>query len=264
MVNLTKKLHIIILISCVFLLYLIWSYKGCHTVAEFNWDKGITLSLCMTNNLGKTYETQATEMSMPKKEEGTKTVQTPNEHSPVMKSVDFKMEKAMKAYANAQKVIVLSLMDSGTVDMAANLYLTSYHKFNITNYLFISSDSKSCPTLSSEYPAIHCVQYVNDTNGLTASSFGTKAFVRKTHYKTQAILEAVRLGFSVLLVDIDIVMFKNPFPYLDQCPQCDLQIQWDHNMVCSGFFYIRSTQWGRYIFIILSCSYHIFVYDIVY
>ena len=195
--NSTKRLHFIILISCVFLRYLIWSYKGCHTVAVFSWDNGITLALCMTNNPGKTYEAQATEMSMPKKEEGTKIVGTQIKDSPVMKSVNSKMEKAMKAYADGQKVIVLSLMDSGTVDTAANVYLTSYQKFNITNYLFISSGSKSCPSLTSEYPAIHCVQYVNDTDGLTASSFGTKAFVRKTHYKTQAVLEAVRLGFSV-------------------------------------------------------------------
>ena len=143
-----------------------------------------------------------------------------------------------------KKDIAISLIDYGYLDMSVNLYMF-YQRINLTNFLFVSSDNKACDALAKEVPNVPCVQYVFDTDAAKPSSFGSAAFVRKTHRKTKIVLDALKLNFNVLLVDVDIVFFKNPFPYLETCLDCDLQVQWDHGMACSGFYFVRATKAGE-------------------
>jgi len=56
--------------------------------------------------------------------------------------------------------------------------------------------------------------------------YGSLAFIRKTHVKTDLILTALKLGYTVLIVDVDIVFFKNPIPFVS-CTTCDIAIQSD-------------------------------------
>ena len=152
---------------------------------------------------------------------------------------------ALTKHADPQKKdIAISLIDYGYLDLAVNLYMF-YQRVNLTNFLFVSSDNKACDALAKEVPNVPCVQYVFDADAAKASSFGSAAFVRKTHRKTKIVLDALMLKFNVLLVDLDIVFFKNPFPYLDICSDCDLQVQWDHGMACSGFYFVRATKAGN-------------------
>ena len=73
------------------------------------------------------------------------------------------------------------------------------------------------------------------------SSYGSAAFKEKTHIKTKIILDALELGFDVLIVDVDIVFLKNPIPFFD-CDNCDIQIQSDGPEINSGFYYVRPTK----------------------
>ena len=41
--------------------------------------------------------------------------------------------------------------------------------------------------------------------------------------KTHIIAEALQLGFSVFILDVDIALFKDPMPYFD-CVDCDIQV----------------------------------------
>lgn len=87
---------------------------------------------------------------------------------------------------------------------------------------------------------IHVVHGETDKEGEYASSYGSEAFRRKTHLKTSMVLKALRMGYNVLLVDVDIVFLKNPFPYFT-CEKCDIHIQTDGPEINAGFYFVRPT-----------------------
>jgi hypothetical protein len=144
----------------------------------------------------------------------------------------------LKQQASWNDTIILSSVDSGYVDMAINLYFTSFRKFDIENYLFVGSDSDVCSTLSGFN--ITCFEYIHDKDGKNASRYGSTAFKRKTHLKTIIILEALLLGLQVLITDVDIVFLKNPLPYLT-CYTCDIELSSDGAEGNSGFYLARPT-----------------------
>ena len=57
-----------------------------------------------------------------------------------------------------------------------------------------------------------------------SSDFGSSDFVNKANMKTLAVLHILQSGYNPLLSDVDIQLFKNPFPFLT-CSECDLHIQ---------------------------------------
>ena len=54
---------------------------------------------------------------------------------------------ALEAKSDANKTVVVSLVDVGFIDMAVNLYEASFLPFNISNYLFLCSSKVACQIL---------------------------------------------------------------------------------------------------------------------
>ena len=59
--------------------------------------------------------------------------------------------------------------------------------------------------------------------------------------KTKVTLEALILGLTAIIIDADIVLFKDPLPYFN-CSDCDIQIEEDVYEDNSGFYMARPTQ----------------------
>ena len=138
------------------------------------------------------------------------------------------------------KSIILAVVDLGYLDLAINLYLTSLLEHHLYNYLFICSENTACDILNAlNISAYAYVDYA--VIGKTASSYFSKQFKKKTHVKTMAILDALKLRYSVLITDVDIVFFKNPFDHFP-CHHCDIQITSDEIEGNSGFYFARNTQ----------------------
>jgi hypothetical protein len=59
--------------------------------------------------------------------------------------------------------------------------------------------------------------------------------------KLEILQSVLRLGHRVLYTDIDIVWLKNPFPFIRDflSEECDLLIQTEQDMMCSGFLYAK-------------------------
>ncbi|KAK2154319.1 hypothetical protein LSH36_271g06021 [Paralvinella palmiformis] len=150
---------------------------------------------------------------------------------------EITLQDVMRSRA-LDNTIVLSSVDSGYLDMAVNLYLTSLKRFNVENYLFVGSDPDICNKLANF--SIACFDYIHDPDGSTASGYFSEAFKRKTHLKTKIILEALMLGLKVLITDVDIVFFTNPLP-LFTCTRCDIEISSDVIEGNSGFYFARPT-----------------------
>ena len=57
---------------------------------------------------------------------------------------------ALEQFADASKAIYVALVDSAFADVATNLYLTSFKRLNITNYLFVAMNAECCEIISSK------------------------------------------------------------------------------------------------------------------
>ena len=176
---------------------------------------------------------------------------------------DRALRDAVLARTSAEGVIFIAAVDFSFTTLAANLYETSFRRLNITNYLFVGLDAHVCDALqraasvavagsaTSDAAAstdggsggddeIACVRYLDDADGANSSDWGSTAFRRKTHYKTRIVLAVLRLGVVVVIVDVDIVFFRDPLPFLG-CTSCDVQIQNDLTEGNSGFYMARPT-----------------------
>ncbi len=59
--------------------------------------------------------------------------------------------------------------------------------------------------------------------------------------KLEILQSVLRLGHRILYTDIDIVWLKDPFPFIRDflSEECDLLIQTEQDMMCSGFLYAK-------------------------
>ena len=121
--------------------------------------------------------------------------------------------ETMKKRSDDKRRIYLGLVDASYTDMAYNMYVTSFKRFNITNFLYICSDQEAVHDLQTKH--IFCYHYEqNLINSDVPGEAGYQDFIIKTATKMKSIYLALLYGFNVLVVDIDIVFLKNPINYL--------------------------------------------------
>lgn len=168
--------------------------------------------------------------------------------------------EALASKADENGLILLLVVDSGYLEMALNIYRSSLLLHKIDNFLFICLDAQSSSFLNAE--GIGCLPHTNtftlgtstfDTMDMKTSytaktQYGTDAFRKKTHMKTIVILEALLLGYTVVIVDVDIVFFRNPLQRI-QCSRCDIVMQQDgmfkgKSEYNSGFYLVKPTKAG--------------------
>ena len=146
--------------------------------------------------------------------------------------------KLIESYADEENVIILAVTDLGYVQMALNLYESSFKRFNIDNYLFLCSHEKAEQFLTSRN--IHAISLWNDSFSEKESLYGKEGYRNKTNFKTDSVYLSLCLGYTTLLVDVDIVFLQNPLPYLMQfSTEYDLIIQNEYHWINSGWFIFR-------------------------
>ena len=155
--------------------------------------------------------------------------------------------RAVQTYASNGLIVIASFVFTYAA-MALNLFLTSYKRFNITNHLFVASDSLGCGKI--EPYGAHCIQYLNMKKAKAPSIYNSRDYNIKACVKPRIILECLNTGLDVLLVDLDIVFLKNPLSYFQYCQDCDLITQYDSagKQINSGFFLVRNTRRAIHLF----------------
>ncbi|ESO07127.1 hypothetical protein HELRODRAFT_170428 [Helobdella robusta] len=153
------------------------------------------------------------------------------------------------------KFIILALTDRAFVDMTLNLYLSSFKRFNISNYLFVGAGLEACHLVSLD---INCVHYTDDPDSRVANSFGTKSFIHKINIRTGMILDALLAGYTVLHTDLDVIFLKireeielqkAKVSIKESLPQKSLQendmaILWDYQSYNAGFLAVKPTNFS--------------------
>lgn len=148
---------------------------------------------------------------------------------------------ALQERASKDRVIYLAYVDLGFIDMVNNFIESSIIPHNISNYLFISSNTDLCHDFKSRN--IPCYVYMNTTSSDKPSMYGTSVFKKKMNIRTYMILEALQAGFNVIHTDVDVHFFKDPFPAIrETCHNtCDAAPLWDGGASNAGFLYVRNT-----------------------
>ena len=70
---------------------------------------------------------------------------------------------------------------------------------------------------------------------------GSAEFKLKTRWKVSYILNVLKAGFNLLYIDSDIILLKNPFPFLNSYSRYNLIAQSDEKTICTGFIFLRSS-----------------------
>ena len=148
---------------------------------------------------------------------------------------------------STNNTIILSFVDMAFSEMAINLYFSSIKYLEIDNYLFVCSSHKVAQVL--ELYNIKVVTLWNNSKPLGPSDFNTEEFGKKAIRKVIVSLLALELGYKVLFMDADIILFKNPFPYIS-CNQCDILFQPEqpHGDINSGFYFAFPTEQIKKLF----------------
>ena len=89
-----------------------------------------------------------------------------------------------------------------------------------------------------------------------SSAYGDRQFSRTMFYKNAVVSDALILGANVLFQDVDLVWFKDPFPYLrEHCAANDIAIMFDGNnphhgpiYANTGFIHVACTSASRALF----------------
>lgn len=157
----------------------------------------------------------------------------------VKKTISSSFISGLERAANAQRQVLISIVDHGFLDFAVNFKEVSIDRLNISNFLLVCTDKRSHLELNLLGVPCSLHQYGNAASDM-ASDFGTAAYYEKTNVKTAIVIQALSLGYTVLVVDLDVILFRDPFPHFP-CEECDIHFQMDRDLYNSGFVYVRPT-----------------------
>ena len=157
-------------------------------------------------------------------------------------------ETTLASYADAKKRIILAVVDEGYSSFALNFYKLSIQRQKLTNFLFIALDKASADLFKQndlpfwKFPFLEFLKKPS-----RKGNFGSSNFNYKTNMKTAVMIQALSADFKVLMVDVDVIFFKDPLPFL-HCHNCSLLVQQDRFLYNSGFVFAKSTPYSRQVY----------------
>ncbi|KAK2167064.1 hypothetical protein LSH36_32g10004 [Paralvinella palmiformis] len=97
---------------------------------------------------------------------------------------------------------------------------------------------------------IEMLKYMNLSISKNPSYFYETDYNIKACIKPKIVLDCLKTGFDVLLVDLDIVFLKNPLPFISNYSDCDFITQDDpfSRDINSGFYLVKASSSGVKLF----------------
>ncbi|KAL3819278.1 hypothetical protein ACJIZ3_005183 [Penstemon smallii] len=164
-------------------------------------------------------------------------------------SLPLSLESLLSILADQNKTIVLSIAGYSYKDMLMSWVCRLRH-LQVSNFLVCALDDEIYNfAILQGLPVIKCL-YSPTNISFDNCHFGTECFQRVTKVKSRMVLQILKLGFNVLLSDVDVYWFKNPLPYLSSFGPAVLVVQSDEynttgpinfpRRLNSGFYYAHS------------------------
>ncbi|PUZ72723.1 hypothetical protein GQ55_2G417500 [Panicum hallii var. hallii] len=158
-------------------------------------------------------------------------------------SINPRLAKILEQVA-VKKELIVALANSNVKDML-EMWFTNIKRVDISNYLVVAlDDSIESFCKSNDVPV-----YRRDPDDGIDNIGKTGGNHAVSGLKFRILREFLQLGYSVLLSDIDIIFFQNPFNYLYRDSDVESMSDGHNNMTAYGFndvFDEPSMGWARY------------------
>lgn len=163
----------------------------------------------------------------------------------------FGLETLLPKVADENKTIVLAISGYSYKDMLMSWVCRLKHLM-LKNFLVCALDDETY-----EFSILQGLPVFKDALApgnisFNDCHFGTKCFQKVTKTKSRVVLQILKLGYNVLLSDVDVYWFKNPLPLLQTFGPGILAAQSDEFNVTvpinlprrlnSGFYFARSDE----------------------
>ncbi|XVE85155.1 hypothetical protein DITRI_Ditri17bG0069000 [Diplodiscus trichospermus] len=161
----------------------------------------------------------------------------------------FSLESLLSITADKNRTVVLTVAGYSYKDMLMS-WVCRLRRLRITNFLVCALDYETY-----QFSIMQGLPVFNDPSAPSDISFnnchfGTKCFQRVTKVKSRMVLKILKLGYNVLLSDVDVYWFRNPLPLLSSFDPAILAAQSDEynrtgpinlpRRLNSGFYFARS------------------------
>ncbi|KAL2510267.1 Nucleotide-diphospho-sugar transferase family protein [Forsythia ovata] len=159
------------------------------------------------------------------------------------------LESLLSMRANQNKTIVLAVAGNSYKDMLMSWVCRLRH-LQLENFLVCALDHEIYGFAVLQ--GLPVFKYANPPTNISFDNchFGTECFQKVTKVKSRVVLQILKLGYNVLLSDVDVYWFKNPLPFLSSFGPAVLVAQSDEYNITgpinlprrlnSGFYYAHS------------------------
>ncbi|KAK8819264.1 hypothetical protein WA577_003730 [Blastocystis sp. JDR] len=137
--------------------------------------------------------------------------------------------------------VLVMVVDFGYLKVFLNSYFTS-RLWEYPNLVVLCFDKRSFLILNKAQFPVYYESIGKDSS--FAHSFAdqaTREFKKKIRWKITLLYRILHFGVNLLYMDCDVVLLKNPFPYVYSVSGVDLLVQRDGSKICTGFMYLVSS-----------------------
>ncbi|XP_076883101.1 beta-arabinofuranosyltransferase RAY1-like [Bidens hawaiensis] len=125
----------------------------------------------------------------------------------------FSLELLLSMRADKNKNIVLAVAGYSYKDMLMS-WACRLHRLQVSNFVVCALDDKIYNFCVFQGLPVFRDRLAPSNISYDDCHFGTNCFQRVTKVKSRVVLEIIKLGYNVLMSDVDVYWFKNPLPLL--------------------------------------------------
>ncbi|KAI3733432.1 hypothetical protein L6452_12875 [Arctium lappa] len=164
-------------------------------------------------------------------------------------ALPFSLELLLSKRADQNKTIVLAVAGYSYKDMLMS-WVCRLHLLRITNFVVCALDDEIYDFCVLQGLPVFRDKLAPSNISHDDCHFGTNCFQRVTKVKSRVVLQILKLGYNLLMSDVDVYWFKNPLPLLTTFGPAVFAAQSDEYKITgpinlprrlnSGFYYAHS------------------------
>ncbi|XP_031479430.1 beta-arabinofuranosyltransferase RAY1 isoform X1 [Nymphaea colorata] len=164
-------------------------------------------------------------------------------------SLPFSLKELLETVADDEKTVVLAVAGNNYRDMLMS-WVCRLRRISVSNFILCALDDEVYRFSFLQGLPVFKAALSHLDISFDNCHFGTKCFQRVTKVKSRIVLKILRMGYNVLMSDVDVYWFKNPLSYLHAYGPAVLVAQSDEfnetvpinlpRRLNSGFYYVHS------------------------
>ncbi|CDY66305.1 BnaA07g38850D [Brassica napus] len=163
----------------------------------------------------------------------------------------YDLESLLPLVADKNRTVVLSVAGFSYKDMLMS-WVCRARRLAVPNFLVCALDDETYQFAILQGLPVFFDPYAPKNISFNDCHFGSKCFQRVTKVKSRTVLKILKMGYNVLLSDVDVYWFRNPLPLLHSFGPSVLVAQSDEynttvpinrpRRLNSGFYFARSDE----------------------